>query len=95
MPQTPLDKMLTSKDAFLGFFPVQLLPERLPPSYYAPSNILSNGHSNLSVLGDPTGDPEEWTVGEMEVWLGRRGLETFGTREEVLERVRMCMRVRK
>jgi len=50
---------------------------------------------DLSVLGDPTGDPEEWTVGEMEVWLGRRGLETFGTREEVLERVRMCMRARK
>jgi len=50
---------------------------------------------DLSVLGDPTGDPEEWTVGEMEVWLGRRGLETFGTREEVIERVRMCMRARK
>jgi len=50
---------------------------------------------DLNPLGDPTGDPEEWTASEMEVWLGRRGLETFGTREEVLERVRMCMRARK
>ncbi|PWW76207.1 hypothetical protein C7212DRAFT_352263 [Tuber magnatum] len=92
MPQTPLDKMLTSKNAFLGFSPARLLPER--PTELTDPSILSNGRSNLNVLGDPTGDPEEWTVGEMEVWLGRRGLETFGTREEVLERVRMRLRER-
>ncbi|RPA92152.1 hypothetical protein L873DRAFT_1818052 [Choiromyces venosus 120613-1] len=50
---------------------------------------------DLNILGDPAGDPEEWTLREMQVWLGRRGLDTSGTREEVLERVMMRMRARK
>ncbi|CUS13752.1 unnamed protein product, partial [Tuber aestivum] len=96
MPQTPLDKMLTSKNAFLGFSPIYPLPE--PPLLHPsllPIQLCLQVERNLNVLGDPTSDPEEWTVGEMEVWLERRGLETSGTREEVLERVRMCMRARK
>jgi len=86
MPQTPLDKMLTSKNAFLAFSAMVVAVSAWS---------IMKPDVDLNVLGDPTSDPEEWTVGEMEVWLERRGLETSGTREEVLERVRMCMRARK
>ncbi|KAF8464604.1 hypothetical protein BDZ91DRAFT_729461 [Kalaharituber pfeilii] len=43
---------------------------------------------------DPTGNPDDWTLGEMRKWLSLRGLEPSpnATREELLERIKLNIR---
>ncbi|KAI5811495.1 hypothetical protein DFH27DRAFT_31452 [Peziza echinospora] len=85
MSPTPLDRVLHSKNAFLAF--TGLIVAVSAWTILKPDPIFAGP-------GDPTGRPEEWTLGEMRKWLNLRGLEPSGyaTREELLERIKVNLR---
>lgn len=84
---TPLDRLLHSKakNAFLAF--TGLIVAVSAYTILNPDPIFRGPE-------DPSGKPEDWTLGEMRKWLSLRGLEPAddATRAELLERIKLNKR---
>ncbi|KAH8149064.1 uncharacterized protein LAJ45_07040 [Morchella importuna] len=84
MPQTPLDRALHSKNAFLAF--AGIITAVAAWTILKPDPIFP--------LAGPSGDPTDWTKGELTNWLRARGIEPEegATRELMAAEVKIIRR---
>ncbi|KAJ6263417.1 hypothetical protein Dda_1980 [Drechslerella dactyloides] len=83
---TPLDRVLSSKNAVLAFGGIIALATAF--------TIFGNDTPLFPPPEDPTGDPATWSIDQLRRWLDLRNLHPSptATREELLERVRLNIR---